>query len=224
MKETKIPGVFREKDRLYTINPLACSGQQVYNERLVRTETAEYRSWNPYRSKLAAALLKEFPVNIQPHMTILYLGAASGTTVSHISDILTHGLIYAVEQSPIAATKLLALCRKRQNIIPIIEDAFHADRYVHILSKIDMIYQDISQRNQAEIFLENCNRYLTVGGYGVLMIKARSIDVSLKPQQAYEQVIEFLKKNNLNIHTKTDLSPYEKDHAALLVSKKQKEK
>eukprot|EP00493_Phyllostaurus_siculus_P025903 UN26248 len=48
-----------------------------------------FRVWNPYRSKLGASVLngiKKIPV--APGMKVLYLGAASGTTVSHVSDIV----------------------------------------------------------------------------------------------------------------------------------------
>ncbi|MEM4257881.1 MAG: fibrillarin-like rRNA/tRNA 2'-O-methyltransferase [Candidatus Thermoplasmatota archaeon] len=220
MKETKIKGVYQEKDRLFTVNPPQCHGMKVYNERLVTVDDVEYRSWNPYRSKLAAALQKGLVLDLTPTTSVLYLGAATGTTVSHLSDIITHGIIYAVEYSPIAATKLLTVCEKRTNIIPILEDAFHPDRYSPYVSPVDLIYQDISQRNQAEIFITNIKRYLKPDGRALLMVKARSIDVALKPKQAYEQVINILKKDDLIVHQKIELAPFEKDHAALLVSRK----
>ena len=151
-------------------------------------------------------------------MNVLYLGAATGTTVSHISDIISDGLIYAVENSPIAMKKLLEVCKKRKNILPILENANHPGRYYHLISQIDFIYQDISQRNQAEIFIKNTERYLKKECYSILIVKARSIDVSLKPKEAYKKVQKTLEENGLKIINIMNLSPYEKDHAAFLIT------
>jgi rRNA 2'-O-methyltransferase fibrillarin len=49
----------------------------------------EYRVWNPFRSKIAAAIVGGVDnLYIKPGSKVLYLGAASGTTVSHVSDIV----------------------------------------------------------------------------------------------------------------------------------------
>ena len=218
MKNIEIEGVFKQGNRIYTENPSYCKGIQVYNEKLVKYRDKELRSWNPYRSKLAAAILNGFNFMIEPYMKILYLGAASGTTVSHISDIVKDGLIYAVESSPFAAKSLIALCKKRKNVIPIFADANHPDRYSYIISNVDLIYQDISQRNQADIFISNVSKYLKNKETSILMVKARSIDVSLKPKKAYDIVCTKLKENKLKIIETIDLFPYEKDHAAIIVS------
>lgn len=220
MKLTAINGVFREKDRLFTLNPGHLKGVRVYGEKLVDINGLQYRSWNPYRSKLAAAYLKSLNVTVAEDSHLLYLGASTGTTVSHLADIVTRGMIYAVENSAVAATQLLSLCEQRKNIIPLISDAFHPETYAMFLPQIDIIYQDISQRNQAEIFLLNIHRFLKPGGKGLLMVKSRSINVSLKPAEAYKLVIARLKEEGLTILDKIDLNPFERDHAALLVSKK----
>ncbi len=71
------------------------SGESVYGEKRVSIESGEvgekieYRVWNPFRSKLAAAILGGIDqIHIKPGSKVLYLGAASGTTVSHVSDIV----------------------------------------------------------------------------------------------------------------------------------------
>jgi len=217
MKLSEIQGVFTEQKKLFTLNPEACKHISVYNERLVTRGGQQYRSWNPYRSKLAAVFHKGLQFSLSPDAQVLYLGAATGTTVSHLSDIVQKGLIYAVEHSPLAMQKFLRVCEKRSNIIPILEDAYHPDRYSAIVSPVHFVYQDISQRNQAEIFLKNIRRYLQPNGTGIIMVKARSIDVSLKPDRCYEQVIEYLEAHGVTIITKVDLSPFETDHAALLI-------
>jgi fibrillarin-like pre-rRNA processing protein len=218
MNPTEIPGVYQRKDKLYTKNPDQCTGTKVYNEQLITDNDTEYRSWNPFRSKLAAAILKGLAITIQQDSQVLYLGAATGTTVSHLSDILTSGAIYAVETSPIAMSNLLNVSKTRPNIIPILANANHPERYNSIVPPVDLIYQDISQRNQADIFTRNITHYLKKQGTGIIMVKARSIDVALKPKQAYELVCTHLQTNKLRIKKPLELTPYEKDHAAILAT------
>jgi len=218
MQQTEHPGIYKKNDKLFTQNPEACKGIKVYNEQLVNEGGVEYRSWNPFRSKLAAALLKGLPIDIPPDSQVLYLGAATGTTVSHISDILTSGTIYAVESSPIATSNLLKVSELRTNIVPLLADANHPERYQAMVPTVDFLYQDISQRNQADIFSRNIDRYLKPGGPGLIMVKARSIDVSLKPKQAYDLVATHLKQAGLVLKKTLELAPFEKDHAALLVA------
>jgi fibrillarin-like pre-rRNA processing protein len=219
MNQTKIPYVYQDKKQLFTENLEICKGIKIYGEKIIKNKNKELRSWTPYRSKLAAAILNGMEIEIKKDYNVLYLGAATGTTVSHISDITRDGIIYAVESSPVCIKKLITVCEKRPNIIPILNDAFHPDRYSSIVPSVDLIYQDISQRNQAEIFLKNIKKYLKEDGIAVIMVKARSIDVALKPKIAYEKVCSYLKENNLKIKQFFELEPYEKDHAVILVSK-----
>ena len=218
MQPTNHPGVYTKNDRLFTRNPEACRGVRVYNEQLITEDGFEYRSWNPFRSKLAAALLKGLTVPLQNDSEILYLGAATGTTVSHLSDIITDGTVFAVESSPVALTGLLHISKERTNIIPILADANHPERYQQLVPPVDLIYQDISQRNQADILARNIHAYLTPQGTALLMVKARSIDVALKPKEAYGLVATALKQQRFVINKIVDLAPYEKDHAAILVT------
>jgi fibrillarin-like pre-rRNA processing protein len=218
MQPTEHPGVYTKNERLFTQNLETCRGMRVYNEQLFTEDNHEYRSWNPFRSKLAAALLKGLSVPLQSDSKVLYLGAATGTTVSHISDILTDGTVYAVESSPIALTSLLNVSKQRLNIIPILADANHPERYQQFVPPVDLVYQDISQRNQADIFSRNIRVFLKPEGIALIMVKARSIDVALKPKQAYELVTTALKQQRFVVKKIVDLAPYEKDHAAILIT------
>ena len=218
MQQTEHSGIFKKNDKLFTQNPEDCKGIKVYNEQLITEDNIEYRSWNPFRSKLAAALLKGIKIDIAADAQILYLGAATGTTVSHLSDIITNGTIYAVETSPVAVINLLKVSEKRLNIIPILSDANHPERYQSIVPPVDLIYQDISQRNQADIFTRNITTYLKPKGIGLIMVKARSIDVALKPKQAYELVCTHLQQQKLKIKKTFELAPFEKDHAAIFIT------
>ena len=217
MKPTEIKGIYKEKNKLFTENPKESKGIKVYNEKIINKKGKQYRSWNPYRSKMAAALLKNLNIPIQKNSKILYLGASTGTTVSHISDIITDGRIYAVESSPVSFKKFSKLYHQRNNIIPILEDANHPDRYHPLVPKVDIIYQDISQRNQADIFTRNIKIFLKKNGKAYLMVKARSIDVSSKPKKIYEIVAKQLQKNDIKIKDIVELRPYEKDHACISV-------
>ncbi len=219
MKQTNIPYLYQDKKQLFTENLQECKGIKVYGEKIIKNKNKELRSWIPYRSKLAAAILNGLEIEIKKDYNVLYLGAATGTTVSHISDITRDGIIYAVESSPVSMKKLITVCEKRPNIIPILNDAFHPDRYASIVPSVDLIYQDISQRNQAEIFFENIKKYLRENGTGIIMVKARSIDVAMKPKLVYEKVCNYLKENSLSIKQVFELEPYEKDHAVIIISK-----
>lgn len=218
MKQIETAGFIKNKNKIFTKNPKNCKKITVYNEKIIKIKGEEYRSWNPYRSKLAATILKGYKLDLKKDSNVLYLGAASGTTVSHVSDIIKEGLVFSVENSPVAVKSLIDVCKNRPNIIPILGNANHPDHYSPFVPQVDFIYQDISQRNQAEIFINNFKRYLKPIGNGVLMVKARSIDVSLKPEKAYEIVCSKLKEQGIKIVDKFDLKPYEKDHAAVIVS------
>lgn len=179
MKEI-FPGIFEFQNKIYTLNSVPRS--RVYGEHLLDEEGKEYRSWNPYKSKMAAAILKglkEMPV--KRNSRILYLGAANGTTVSHFSDISTDGVIYAVEISVRAMSDLFEVCRTRKNIIPILADAGKPEKYALMVNDVDFVYQDISQKDQVGIFIKNMDRFSV--NKGMLMVKARSIDVSMHPKK-----------------------------------------
>ena len=215
------PGVIKRKNQLFTQNHHQCLGKRVYGEMLKREKGVEWRSWNPYRSKLAAAILKGLnSISIESNARILYLGAATGTTVSHLSDIVTNGQIFAIEHSPIAAHKLINSLKDRENVIPILADANHPETYMHIVPKVDILYQDISQRNQSDIFIRNYQLFSKQSTQGLLMVKARSIDVSLPPKKAYTIVEQELQQAEFSLQESINLSPFEKDHAAISVNQK----
>jgi len=217
MKLTEIKGVYKEKNQLFTENLKECKGMRVYGEKIIKYKNREYRSWNPFRSKLAAAILNGMDFDINPNHKLLYLGASTGTTVSHLSDIVFNGLIYAVEISPISMKKLLINSKKRKNIIPILSDANHPDFYKSIIDKVDLIYQDISQRNQADIFINNVKNFLKKNGSGIFMVKSRNIDVTIEPDRIYKNICKYLEENNLEIVDIFDLMPFERDHKAVFV-------
>jgi fibrillarin-like pre-rRNA processing protein len=207
------PGVYQIENFLATIN--LTKGKRVYKERLFNINGIEYREWNCYNSKLAAAIkkgLKTFP--FKPDSIVLYLGASTGTTVSHISDILVDGLIFAVEFAQRPMRELLFLSQERKNIIPIFADASKPELYMSDIDnlKINILYQDVAQPNQAEILLKNSNLFLTKNSDIFLCIKSQSIDVLKSPKEVYNKVIEELEKNGLKTIQTIDLEPFDRDH------------
>jgi len=194
-------------------------GTSVYGEELIK-EDEEYRIWNPRRSKLAASLLNGLEnLKLEESSKVLYLGASTGTTVSHISDIVINGKIYAVEFSPTTAKKLVQLSRQRFNISPILGDATKPKEYLNIVESVDLIYCDVAQPTQTELFMKNMNLFGKDNSMGLLMIKARSIDVVQKPKKIFKQQEKKLKEKGFKINEKIKLEPYEKDHIALLIEK-----
>ena len=191
---------------------------QVYNEKLVKIKGTEYRIWNPFRSKLAATImngLRDFP--FMQKSSVLYLGVSTGTTISHISDIVgQNGIIFGVEHtSRVARDFLDRVASHRKNIIPIIQDARKPQEYFSVFKKVDVAYVDIAQPDQTDIAITNCKMYLKSNGYLFLVIKTRSIDVTKDPKKVISNEIKKLEplfeiKQIINLH------PYDKDHVIVI--------
>jgi fibrillarin-like pre-rRNA processing protein len=208
-------GVYMIENHLATKN--LTPGHKVYGEKLVEVEGKEYRIWEQRRSKLGAAILNgmsTFPFD--EHSKVLYLGASSGTTPSHISDICSDGTVWCVEFSPRMMRSLVELTRTRKNMIPILDDATKPQNYMHLLEKVDVLYSDVAQPKQSELFMNNMRLYLKPEGIGVIMIKARSIDVTKSPKKIFKEEESKLKISGFRVLERINLEPYEKDHMAIV--------
>lgn len=194
-------------------------GISVYGERLITEDGTEYRQWDPGRSKLGAMVLKNFDIPLEADSTVLYLGAASGTTVSHVSDILMDGLVYAVEFSPRTMRDLIQLCDQRPNIIPILADANKPQSYAHIVEKVDVIFQDVAQPNQAEIAAINSKYFLEEHGHLMLSVKSRSIDTVASPKKIFKEEVRKLESGfdiEFEVLERKELEPFHEDHLGLV--------
>ena len=210
-----VPGVYETDGHIATenINP----GIKVYGERLVEIKDKEYRIWDPRRSKLGAAILNGLEIfPFKEDSKVLYLGASAGTTPSHVSDISKDGLIYCVEFSPRMMRDLAEVCSQRQNMIPILDDATKPKNYMNMVQKVDIVYSDVAQPKQSELFMDNMRLFLKGDGVGILMIKARSIDVTKSPKKIFKEEESKLKTAGFRIIEKINLEPYEKDHMAFV--------
>lgn len=191
---------------------------KVYGEKTVTTGNEEYRIWNPFRSKLAAMIVKGSSVPLKKDSTVLYLGAANGTTASHVSDIVSEGMVFAVEFSPRAMKDLIRVSTHRINLIPILADATHPDSYGNMVPEVDVIYQDIAQREQARIAVMNAELFLKKEGFLIFIIKSRSVDSTKKTKEIINNEVHKLNRI-FEINGSTNLEPFYSDHCAVLAQK-----
>lgn len=212
------PGVFREGRSIFTVN--AVPGTRVYGEALLKRD-GEYREWNPRRSKLGAAIakgMKEMPVS--PGTKVLYLGSSTGTTVSHVSDIVGEsGVVYSVEFAERVFREFLRLASVRNNVIPILADARKPHEYSWI-EECQVIFCDLAQSDQTEIMIRNAKEFLAEHGWIMLSVKSQSIDVTKRPEQVYREEAEKIQKSGFVIYETLNLEPFEEKHALIIARKK----
>jgi len=205
--------------KLYSKNLVP--GNKVYGEKLITFKGEEYREWDPYRSKLAAMILEKPSVDfLSSELKCLYLGASSGTTISHLSDIVYNGIIYGVEFAERSMRQLIQNTNNRKNIVPILGDANFPEKYANsVFTNIDLVYQDIAQPNQAQIAIANCSYYLKDKGTLILAIKSQSIDSVQKPEKIYVQEKKILEKAGYKISESFNIHRYAANHIILIVHK-----
>jgi rRNA 2'-O-methyltransferase fibrillarin len=228
----RFPGVFiaRSKEDALVTRSLT-PGDSVYNEKRIQVpdengDKIEYRVWNAYRSKLAATILGGVEnFNICPGARVLYLGAASGTTVSHVADIVgPEGIVYAVEFSYRSGRDLVTMAQKRTNVVPIIGDARKPLEYRMLVGMVDCVFADVAQRDQARIIALNCKYFLKYNGQFIISIKANCIDSTNPAAVVFENEINKLREEGLTPQEKMTLEPYERDHAVVVGTYKPKAK
>ena len=217
VRSTEWEGVYTDGPWLLTRNLVP--GAVVYGEGLVRGRDGEFRRWDANRSKLAAYLKRGGQVwPFRRRSSVLYLGAGSGTTASHVSDVCADGTVAAVEISPRSFRGLLALSEKRPNLIPILGDAAKPESYGARIGSVDVLYQDVAQRDQDGIFLRNLD-LLRSGGIGFLMVKSRSADVSASPATVFDSTKRALAHARVDLVDFRYLEPFQADHGAFVVRK-----
>lgn len=220
----RLGGVFVAKggkdDALVTKN--LDPGHAVYGEKRIQIETpegkVEYRVWNPFRSKLAASIVAGVENTfIGPGSKVLYLGAANGTTVSHVSDVVgPSGIVYAVEFSHRSGRDLVNVAKRRTNIIPIVEDARYPLKYRLIVGMVDVVFADVAQPDQARIVGLNSQYFLKNGGHFVISIKASCIDSTAEPEAVFASEIKKLQTMGFKPKEYVTLEPFERAHACVV--------
>ncbi|KAL6617171.1 Fibrillarin [Neocallimastix sp. 'constans'] len=217
-------GVFiaRGKEDLLVTKNLV-PGESVYGEKRISVDNAdgtktEYRVWNPFRSKIAAGILGGLDnIYIKPGAKVLYLGGASGTTVSHVADIVgPTGNVYAVEFSLRVGRELINVAKKRTNVIPIIEDARYPQKYRMLVPMVDVVFADVAQPDQARIIAMNAHMFCKIGGHIVISIKASCIDSTMEPAKVFASEVKKLQSEKIKPREQLTLEPYERDHAIVV--------
>lgn len=206
-------------------------GESVYGEKRISIETPaedgsenkqkiEYRVWNPFRSKLAAGILGGLDnIHIAPGKKVLYLGAASGTSVSHVADIVgPEGAVYAVEFSHRSGRDLIGMARRRTNVVPIVEDARHPMKYRMLVPMVDVIFADVAQPDQARIVALNAHHFLKNNGHVVISIKASCIDSTAPAEVVFAAEVKKMQSEMIKPREQLTLEPYERDHCILVGS------
>jgi rRNA 2'-O-methyltransferase fibrillarin len=224
IEKHRLDGVFiarGKEDALCTRNLVP--GDSVYGEKRISVDEVdgskvEYRVWNPFRSKLAAAIIGGVEnVWVKPGARVLYLGAASGTSVSHVSDMVgPQGMVYAVEFSHRSGRDLINVAKKRTNVVPIVEDARYPLKYRMLVGMVDVVFADVAQPDQARIVAINAHQFLKNGGHFVISIKANCIDSTAAPEAVFAKEVQKLRQENFKPMEQITLEPYERDHAVVV--------
>lgn len=208
MKQTSIDNLFEENGKLFTASRYA---KPVYGEDIIRRGNTYYRVFSPLRSKLSSSIRLGLKPEIKKSYHVVYLGASTGTTVSHMSDIVSEGIIFAIEFASMPFVKLMQLGLNRDNVMPMLLDASKPQTYGIFVDKVDMIYQDIAQPNQIDIFLNNM-RFFNAK-YGVLMFKTYSMRAGSSIKDEINKI-----KNEFNVQQVKDISRFHKGHYAITVT------
>ncbi|PIN85986.1 fibrillarin [Candidatus Woesearchaeota archaeon CG10_big_fil_rev_8_21_14_0_10_44_13] len=221
----RLKGLYTDGKRLFTRS--IAPGRRPFEERVFKDQGTEYRQIDPKKSKLAAAIAKGVSqIGVMPGDTVLYLGASHGYTPSFMSDIVGdgaegRGFIFALDFAPRVVRDLVFVSQDRKNIAPIMADANHPEQYFHKVMQVDYVYQDIAQKNQAEIFLKNCRMFLKKEGFAFLAVKSRSVDIAKKPKAVFNEIRDMLERSkDFVIVDYRELDPLEKDHCIFMCKKK----
>lgn len=211
-----------KEDLLVTKN--LTPGEAVYGEKRISVEgptgedgavtKTEYRVWNPFRSKLAAGILGGLDnVHMKPGSKVLYIGGASGTSVSHVADIVgPTGNVYAVEFSHRSGRDLIGMATHRTNVIPIVEDARHPLRYRMLVPMVDVIFADVAQPDQARIVGLNAHMFLKDQGGVLISVKASCIDSTAAADVVFAREVEKMREEKIKPKEQLTLEPFERDH------------
>lgn len=190
---------------------LATRGDSVYGE----PTDGEWRLWDARRSKVGAMFEKGLDIGVASDDTVLYLGAANGTTVSHVADFV--GATYAVEFAPRPMRDLVTVVESRPNLFPLLKDARRPETYAHVVeADLDALIQDVATRGQARVARLN-RQFLAPDGQLIAAVKARSEDVTADPAAVFEDVLAELRESYRILATER-LDPFHEDHLAVIAT------
>jgi fibrillarin-like pre-rRNA processing protein len=208
MREIFVPNFYEEGGRIFSLSK---DGKSIYGEAVTVRGKNSYRLFSPLRSKLSSSIKVGLKPVIKREDHVLYLGAATGTTVSHMSDAVSSGAVFSVEVSPVPFIKLMSLSEVKKNVFPILSDAQRPETFAPFVDRVDLIYQDVSQPNQVDIFSKNMLFYNSKRG--IIMLKTFSLRSELSVKEEIRKIEE-----NFSVEEVKDISRFHKGHLAITVS------
>ena len=208
MREIQVPNFYEDKGNLFSQSR---DGNSIYGEQVTSRGGKYYRIFSPLRSKLSSSMKLGLRPDIRKGDHMLYLGAGAGTTASHLADSLSTGSIFAVEFAPVPFIKLASLSGIKENIFPILSDAQKPETYGVFVDRVDIIYQDVSQPNQIDIFAKNMDYFGSQRG--ILMLKTFSLRSDFSVNDEIKKI-----KDKFSVQQVKDISRFHRGHYAITVS------
>ena len=185
----------------------------IYGERSLARREGRFRGIEPGRSKLGAALVRGLNDPLpRPGERWLYLGAASGTTASHVADLVgPSGAVYAVEMSVRPFLRLLRTAEAYPNLAPILADARVWEAYSGLVPSVDGLYADIAQPDQVAILRENASEFLRRGGSVLFALKTASMGRERSPEEHLALAVREL-RGEFTLAPPLRLDPFHRQH------------
>ncbi|KAK2439289.1 rRNA 2'-O-methyltransferase fibrillarin [Trifolium repens] len=182
--------------------------------------TVEYRQWDPFKSRLAAAILSGDAQNIlwiEPGSRVLVIysrdDAHFGITISHISDIVgPKGMVYVVEPSESNRDSLLYMADKRSNIVPIAH-SYSAWHYRMLINFVDVLFAAPDRRLEVEVRMTflNAIHFLKTGGHYVLYVQGNCIESTNRGDPIFNSLTKADRVQFQRMKQVT-LEPFDSDH------------
>ena len=141
---------------------------QLFTEKNSKSKLSEkyLARWNPYTSKLAAALfsgMEIFPIKLASK--IFYFDDYSTITLEHISNIINNeGIVYFLKN--IENKQILNFT----NVKIINCDIDNHDYFIELQEEIDVAYLDLSTDEKLNSIIKNCKIILKQNGFLVLVL------------------------------------------------------
>ena len=206
----------RNEKKLATLSNV--STNQDYKENLVEMNGKQYSIWNPYMSKLAAAIINGMEIfPILKKTKILYLDPTSEKTIKHISDIVgINGKIFVVRNIMKNSKNFLEqIAKNRSNIFTIIPDKTNPARLTGMTEMVDVIYIDIAEHNQTEIAIQNCKNHLRIGGFLMLIVPTKNIDFANNTSKKNQEERKKL-QTSFDIIQEINLTDFFKEYSMVI--------
>ena len=206
----------RNEKKLATLSNM--STNQDYKENLVEMNGKQHSIWNPYMSKLAAAIINGMEIfPILKKTKILYLDPTSEKTIKHISDIVgINGKIFVVRNIMKNSKNFLEqIAKNRSNIFTIIPDKTNPVRFTGMTETVDVIYIDIAEHNQTESIIQNCKNHLRIGGFLMLIVPTKNIDFANNTSKKNQEERKKL-QTSFDIIQEINLTDFFKEYSMVI--------